>query len=79
MKLELVFIAVVLISLASCTWIAVEGEGHTVNTSAEMNTGSANEVDADIDDGDARVNGEDEPGDHTVMQFMRDEITKRKK
>ena len=69
----------ILFTLVACSYIEVTGDGHTVNTSAEMNTGSANEVDADIDDGDARVNGEDEPGDHTVMQFMRDEITKRKK
>ena len=51
---NLIFTMGILFTLVACSYIEVTGDGHTVNTSAEMNTGSANAVDADVDDGDAK-------------------------
>ena len=51
---SLIFTMGILFTVVACSYIEVTGDGHTVNTSAEMNTGSANEVDADVDDGDAK-------------------------
>ena len=51
---SLIFTMGILFTVAACSYIEVTGDGHTVNTSAEMNTGSANAVDADVDAGDAK-------------------------
>jgi len=51
---NLIFTMGILFTVVACSYIEVTGDGHTVNTSAEMNTGSANAVDADVDDGDAK-------------------------
>ena len=35
-------------TITACTWISVEGEGHSVDTSAEVHTGSSNEAKSEV-------------------------------
>jgi len=38
----------VLFTVAACSVIEISGENHTVNTSAEMHTGSSNEAKSEV-------------------------------
>ena len=54
-KCHLILIMFTLFTITACTWITAN-EGSTINTSAEMTTGSSNEATIEDDDEDINAN-----------------------